>query len=78
MVARDGIEPPTRDFLPVVPGLCVTNGRQLNAFKRLEQVWNRPFSRFEPIRTNRSGKVVTKSNFRICSGLVSRTVLLGI
>jgi len=51
----------TRIFSPErVPGLCVTIGRQVNESKRLEPVRTGRFFRFEHIRANGSGKVLTK------------------
>jgi hypothetical protein len=44
----------------LVRGLCVTNSRQLNQFKRLTPLLSRSIYRSEQIATNSSGKVVTK------------------
>jgi hypothetical protein len=61
MVARDGIEPPTREFSVLrVTGLSVTIVHQLNESKRLKPLGSPSIYRLAHIETNSSGKVVTK------------------
>jgi hypothetical protein len=51
----------TRIFSPaMVPGLCVTIGRQLNESKRLKSLRSRSICRLKHIEANSSGKVVAK------------------
>jgi hypothetical protein len=51
----------TRIFSPLtVARLSVTNGRQVNKFKRMKRLWDGSSYRLGQIGANSSGKVVTK------------------